>query len=218
MDLQITILLVSTLVRYLIAVPTFWAYYKNKNKASLYFTIFFLMFGTQTLLRSFYLTTGDALLYFGHLLTLTIGAAVMLYAIGELGAQWTRKYRAAALLAVTGLLFSYIATFVMGYETAETSILMAAAILGTSGAPLIIAAYYFNLWGGALPRTGKNILVAGLALEGLLQFSVPWIAAVMGQQVIAFALGIVFTVLIGVGWWLCLHPKDAYAKNKKTRV
>ena len=203
--------IIASIVRILIALFILWVYYKNKNKFALYIGLFFLLLGFHGIFRTLSQTTGVLFWFFLHRISLLFAAAAILYGLGRIDVEWMRKLRLVPIFAFIAVLLAYYDTYVKGGFAGETtSIIPAFAIAGIS---LLLAAYYFNLLGKALPRHGRLLMVVGLALQGLLLIFVGYIIQ-KGMSWLGFLLGMAFTGIVGLGFGCCLHHKEESLKTK----
>ncbi len=201
---QITAGIITSAVRLAIALLIFWTYYKNKNKIAFYFGMFFLLFSAHGWFRTLSVVTGEAFWYFIHRVALTFGTVVILMALSTIGVEWIKKYKIALITAIASVLLAFNEAFNLGGVAAEQSnIIFLLPTFSIGGLGLIIAGYYFNSIGKSLPGLGKNLMVTGFVLEGLLNFAAVWLIPA-GLTGLAFYLGLIFTVMIGIGWRLCL--------------
>jgi hypothetical protein len=201
---QITAAIMTSSVRIIIALFIFWLYFKNRSKLALWFGVFFILFAVHGIFRTFSILTGEVLWFFVHRLGLTFGTLAILQGLSEIGVDWIKKYKIVYVLAVVFILLSYYDAFILGGIAGEQkNIMNSLPTFAIGGLGLIMAGYYFNSLGKALNSLGRNIMVTGFTLEGLLHFAVLYMIPA-GLTGLAFYLGLVFTAMIGIGWWMSL--------------
>lgn len=208
-ELEVLSASILMIIRVVIAVVLFLIYLKNRRPLVLYFAAFFLFIGVQILFRALSVSMNNPLMFFMHELTLILSAAVMLQGLASIGIEWLRKYKVPYLLAVFAFLFAFrdsflVEDFLLNRESGTGII---AVII--SGIGFLIASYYFYTLGKYLPNIGKNLLVFGFGLLGILVIlAVPIVSIqpIFGLPGIVFINlnGIIFTTMIGVGWLLSL--------------
>ncbi|PIN85677.1 MAG: hypothetical protein COV47_00985 [Candidatus Diapherotrites archaeon CG11_big_fil_rev_8_21_14_0_20_37_9] len=204
---EYAILLIS-FARIFISGFIFWAYTKNRSKIALYFSAFFLLFALQGIFRITTIFTGELIFYFFHVLTLTLGSAVIFEALHSIGVKWIREYKATEAIILFSILISYYDTFVLGGLNSELANAPAMIItLATTGTALIISGYYFYLFGKDIPKIGRMLIVEGFILEGILLFFTPSLVR-LGLVHLSFAFGFVFTLAIGIGWFFSTTKKQ----------
>ena len=201
---QITAGIITSAVRIAIALFIFGIYYKNRNKVALYFGLFFVLFAVHGIFRTLSATTGEPFWFFIHKVALVGGSVFILQGLGEMGIDWIKKYFVVPILAVVTVLLAYYNAYLVGGIAGEAAnIWLSLPSFALSGIGLILAGYYFYALGKDLPVWGKNVMVAGFILEGLLNFAVLWLIPV-GLTGLAFYMGLLFTAMIGLGWLLSL--------------
>lgn len=203
--------IITLIVRISIALFILWVYYKNKNKLALYIGLFFLLLGFHGVFRTLSSATGDLFWFFLHRIALLFAAVAILYGLGKIDVEWMKKLKLVPIFAVIAVLLAYYDAYVKGGFAGETSLIIPA--FGIVGLILLLAAYYFNLLGKALPRHGRLLMVAGLALQGLLLISVGYLIQ-KGMSWLGFLLGAVFTGIVGLGFGCCLHHQEKSLKAK----
>ena len=215
---QITAGIITSAVRILIAMFIFGIYYKNRNKIALYFGLFFTLFAVHGIFRTLSITTGEPFWFFLHKIALVGGSVFILQGLGEMGIEWIKKYFVAPILAVIAVLLAYYNAYLAGGIAGEAeNIWLSLPSFALSGIGLILAGYYFYAMGKDLPTLGKNIMVAGFILEGLLNFAVLWLIPA-GLTGLAFYMGLLFTAMIGLGWMLSLSAgKEEVSPKKKLK-
>ena len=204
---QITGGFITSAVRILIAFFIFGIYYKNRNKVALYFGLFFTLFAVHGIFRTLSITTGEPFWFFLHKVALVGGTALILQGLGEMGIKWIKEYFVVVILAVIAVVLAYYNTYLVGGLAGEAeNIWLSLPSFALGGMGLILAGYYFYALGKDLPTLGKNIMVAGFILEGLLHFAILWMIPA-GLTGLAFYFGLLFTAMIGLGWVLSLSAE-----------
>lgn len=188
--------------RILIFALIFWVYTKNKSKLALYFSLFFLMFSAQAILR---LYSSDVFIYFINRFTLLLGPIMILLGLSSLNVSWIKKYNVVPILIILSFITAYYQAFILGASSYSILTIIPGTAIG--GILLFVAAYYFNKMGSKLADSGRFLLVCGLILQGLL-LPVGVVLISMNYSYATFYLGSVFTLLIGLGWYMCLNKKE----------
>lgn len=190
----------------------FWRYYKHKKELALYFALFFLLVSLHGLFRAVSILNGDVLWLFVSRLMLTLGATTLLQALVHLRVAWIERFHTIEIFMVVAVMLSYLDAYVFGGLTGEqTHLLSGIPLSAMLGLTVLLTAYYFHRLGKGLPRLGYWMLVLGLTFEGILLMAAVFFART-SLEWIGFLLAVVFTAMIGAGWWLS-YPKTASEKE-----
>ncbi len=204
---QITAGIATGTIRLLIGFFIFWVYYRSRSRLALSFGIFFVLLSAQSFFRIYGALHGGEIFYFLHRFLLLFGTVVILEGLSEIGISWIKKYNMPFIIGALAFIASYYNAFFLGGLSGEKSaffIILLINLISIVGLPL--AGYYFYLCGKNLPLFGRNMMVFGFFMQGLVFVIAPWLNAV-GLVGITFYLGLIFTGMIGIGWLLCVEPK-----------
>lgn len=188
--------IISISVRIFIAIFIFWIYYKNKSKLALCFSAFFFSIGIASMIRT--LGLSSQLSQFFYIFFLLFGVAMIFQGLQYLNVK-IKRCCLVQIMILAAVIISYFYAYVPEYY--NISVILA-TILGGFG--LLTSAYYFNK--SSLSKQGKNLLVAGLSLEGLFHFMIGPLM-IYNQIDIVFSLSLIFIVMIACGWYACLNKK-----------
>lgn len=200
-------IVITSIVRFLVSLIIFKAYYKTKNAFTLYIGFFFFLFSIYGSFRILNAITGNPFWYFLHVLFLCLGTVAIMQALSAYGVKWVKKYHLVFILSIAAIAIAYFDTYVLGPQIAEKALFARVITLSMGGVGLIAAGRHFYVYGKNLVDSGRNMTSLGFTLEGLLHFAAI-ILLPLGFLNLAFWMGFAFTLLIGVGLWI------AFSKEK----
>jgi len=198
---------ISVAIRLIFALLIFLIYFKNRDKLSFYFALFFLFFGIEGIMRNFAFATGIRHLYFADLIFFGISALMVLQGVEEVWDDWLKKYYVvyAAGTALV-LLAAYNTYFIAGLPIGASNQLSLFPFYAVSGIIFLLSAYYLNFIDAKDPHPGDTLTVGGLVLLGILNFIVvPLLSA--GLANIVLYASTISSSLFGLGWLLHIYKK-----------
>ena len=205
---DVTVILITTGIRFCIALFMMLIFIKSRNVFSLYFSLFFIMFVMHGLLRVIALASGWPSIFFLQRLVFNSSAVIPLAAFSSLGVNWIRRHRLVPLALALAIGLAFVDTYYLMGVQGES--IHPVAEMFTSrlffGILLLLCAALFQQWGTYLSRSGRILLVIGFMLQGLTTF-------IGGKTILpdipaaGFVLGVCASLLIGTGWIVCLQDK-----------
>src|SRR3989344_423371 len=99
---------ISVATRLVLALLIFSAYWKNKDKLSFFFALFFLFFGIEGIMRNFAFATGIRHLYFADLVFFAMAALMVLQGVEEVWDDWLKRYY---VVYVAGIVLVLLAAY-----------------------------------------------------------------------------------------------------------
>ncbi len=202
---QTTPILITSIVRLGAGLVILYAYFKNKNKITLFFSLFLLLFGIQGFFRlaSF---NGDLTLYFISKLALSLSGVLVLLGLSEIGVKWIKKYYVVPTIAIIFILLSYYSAYILGGVAGEANNSFLSTLINMAiGIVLLLAGYCFYILGKNLPKLGLHVLVFGFALIG---FVLTFSFLIIANPGVVYYFAMLGTLMVGVGWWLSLTYEE----------
>lgn len=205
--------LLLIIIRSLLAILILLTYFKYNVKVAPYLSAFVAMVVFVTIGRIITETTGNIHVYFLMYLSAMIGTIIILHVLEKFGnIRWLKTYKIVPVFSLVFVIISFFNAYILGGLANETPLTLLPTTLINAGGQAL-AAYYFYRFGKNLPSFGKYILVLGLLLDGIL-YPIAAFLVTMGLTSLVFFLALVFTLMIGIGYFLCFRTANKMSHNK----
>ncbi|MBI2034876.1 MAG: hypothetical protein HYT11_04055 [Candidatus Levybacteria bacterium] len=203
---EITAGLITSVVRLMVAVFVSYSFFKSRSPPAMYLGLFFILFGIHGWFRTLSLMTGNEILFFLHRLAMIFPTVIILQVISQ-SVSWISRYKIVFAIAAVSIILSYVDAFVFGGFVGEARTLWATIpSFSFSAVGMLMTAYFFNAQKG-MPRLGRNIMAVGFMLQSVLLFAA-FLIVRNNLAGVGFYLGLVFTSIIAVGWWMVREKLD----------